>query len=64
MGYKASDPGSKHYSGFFLFVLHVILLKETKLLQPMLPNANRQKSSRGYRETCPRAISDSPADAS
>ena len=30
----------------------------------MLPNANRQKSSRAYRETGPRAISDSPADAS
>ena len=29
VGYKASDPGSKHYSGFFLFVLHAILLKET-----------------------------------
>ena len=40
VGYKASDTGSKHYSGFFLFhfilhsnikqvVLHVILLKET-----------------------------------
>ena len=50
VGYKASDPGSKHYSGFFLFhfilhsnikqvVLHVILLKETIWLQPMLPNA-------------------------
>ena len=52
VGYKASDPGSKHYTGFFLFhfILHskvglklffmYFLLKETIWLQPMLPNAN------------------------
>ena len=28
VGYKASDPGSKHYSGFFLFyfILHLSLI--------------------------------------
>ena len=29
VGYKASDPGSKHYSGFFLF--HFILHSEVGL---------------------------------
>ena len=43
VGYKASDPGSKHNSGVFLFhfYIHVILLKETIWFQSMLSNANR-----------------------